>query len=135
MGTPACRDATDFNSTFGACSPRWCTEAVSEAETEKKPITVDMLSAWVRGSSSPFIDTCLCAMALLHRFKCSVMISPIFVAVTVFSPRACWRRYICKSKTDQYRGKVEVLVARTSSPTCPVGMKEQCYALASLEHT
>ena len=108
---------------------------LAKPKTRKEPITATMLTRMVGslGSEPKLSDIRLMASSLLAyaaflRYDevsklrcCDVQLGPTSMAI-----------HISSSKTDQFRQGDEVLVSRTSSPTCPVAMMERYMQAAKI---
>lgn len=111
--------------------------SLAKPKARKEPVTVDMLSALVHSMGTPpslselrLAASCLLAFAAFLRYDelaklrcCDISFSETSMSI-----------HIVSSKTDQYRQGDTVLVARTSSPTCPVSMMERYFLQAKLSH-
>lgn len=109
--------------------------ALAKPKVKKEPVTVEMLSALVHSLSVPpslselrLAASCLLAFAAFLRYDELAKLRCCDVAFSESSMSI----HISSSKTDQYRQGDSVMVARTSSPTCPVAMMEKYFARAQL---
>ena len=96
---------------------------LAKPKKKKEPVTVEMLAALVQSSDGSLTDLRVMAMvilafaAFLHCDElvklrcCNVLFNPSGLSINL--PR---------SKTDQYREGSFVLIAPSSTPTCPVAM-------------
>ena len=101
--------------------------ALAKPVCKKAPFTVEMLQAVVRDaketnslSSLRLAAICLISFAGFLRFDELANIRPCDLEISEDN----WTKQIPRSKTDQLRQGNEVVVARTSSETCPVAMLE-----------
>ena len=106
---------------------------LAKPKTKKEPITSDMLSAMVKSCDGSLSDLRLMAMALLA-------FAAFLRSDELINLRACDVSFVAghmaislpKSKTDQYRDGVTVMVARSGTSTCPVAMLERYFDKAAL---
>ena len=111
---------------------------LAKPKLKKEPVTSDMLTVMVNSltPSSPLTDIRLVASSLLaySAFLRYDELSRLRCSDIVFS-EGSMKVHITSSETDQYRLGNSVLVARTSSATCPVAMLERYFAAAGLHIT
>ena len=101
----------------------------------KEPVTPDMLSGLVTslGEAPSLTDVHLVAACLLafSEFLRYDEIAKLRCCDVTFTPQSM-SIHIVSSRTDQFRQRDRVLVARTGSLTCPVAMLERYYSLAAI---
>ena len=111
---------------------------LARPKSRKEPVTADMLKEMVEaaGPDPSLTDVRLLAMCLvafagflrcdeLIKLRCSdIVFNTESMVITIVG-----------SKTDQYREGSSLIVARTSTVTCPVGMMERYFAMGGLECT
>ena len=105
----------------------WC-----KPVQKRKPITIEILADMVQDTNShPSLSNLrlttfsLLAFAGFLRFD-----EAIYISCDVMVMKEMAKVSLPRSKTDQLRQGHEVLIARTSTPTCPVAMLE-CYMVAA----
>ena len=111
---------------------------LARPKSRKEPVTADMLKEMVEaaGPDPSLTDVRLLAMCLvafagflrcdeLIKLRCSdIVFNTESMVITIVG-----------SKTDQYREGSSLIVARTGTVTCPVGMMERYFAMGGLECT
>ena len=111
---------------------------LARPKSRKEPVTADMLREMVEaaGPDPSLTDVRLLAMCLvafagflrcdeLIKLRCSdIVFNTESMVITIVG-----------SKTDQYREGSSLIVARTGTVTCPVGMMERYFAMGGLECT
>ena len=99
---------------------------------EKEPVTLDMLSAMAPSSNDSLTDLRLLAMACLAYaafLRCDELIK---IRCCDISFKKSISISLLSSKSGQYREGAVVLVARSSSLTCPVMTREHYFEKAKL---
>ena len=111
---------------------------LARPKSRKEPVTADMLKEMVEaaGPDPSLMDVRLLAMCLvafagflrcdeLIKLRCSdIEFNTESMVITIVG-----------NKTDQYREGSSLIVARTGTVTCPVGMMERYFAMGGLECT
>ena len=108
---------------------------LAKPKVRKEPVTSDMMSAMVNslGAAPSLTDVRLVAACLLEfsAFLRYDELAKLRCCDITFS-HTRMSIHILSSKTDQYRQGDNILVSRTGSSTCPVGMLEHYYSMAAL---
>ena len=109
--------------------------ALAKPKVKKEPITVEMLPALVHSLSVPpsFSELRLAASYLLAfaAFLCYDELAKLRCCDFAVS-ESRMSIHTSSSKTDQYQQDNSVMVARTSSPTCPVARMKKYFVCAQL---
>ena len=109
---------------------------LAKPKKKKEPVTPDMLVAIARSCGDSLSDLRLLAMAVFAFaafLRCNELINLRCCDISFSSESMSVS--LPKSKTDQYREGSSVLVARSSTATCPVGIMERYFKKAALDHT
>ncbi|KAL5497417.1 hypothetical protein EMCRGX_G013884 [Ephydatia muelleri] len=111
---------------------------LARPKSRKEPVTADMLKEMVEaaGPDPSLTDVRLLAMCLVAFagfLRCDELIK-LRSSDILFNTESMVIT-IDGSKTDQYREGSSLIVARTGTATCPVGMMERYYAMGGLECT
>ena len=108
---------------------------LAKPKKSKEPITVEMLKAMVEavGPSPSLTDVrflAVCLVAFAGFLRCDELIK-LRCNDIVFNEQGMVVK-IVSSKTDQFREGASLVIARTGTSTCPVGMMERYYTMAGL---
>ena len=109
------------------------TRQLAKPVNKMEPVTLDMLSAMARSSNDSLTDLRLLAMACLAYaafLRCDELIK--IRCCDISFQKESMSLSLPSSKTDQYREGAVVLVARSSSVTCPVATMERYFEKAKL---
>ena len=108
---------------------------LAKPKKSKEPITVEMLKAMVEavGPSPSLTDVrflAVCLVAFAGFLRCDELIK-LRCNDIVFNEQGMVVK-IVSSKTDQFREGASLVIARTGTSACPVGMMERYYTMAGL---
>ena len=108
---------------------------VVRSKIRKEPVTVEMLQAMVEATGmEPSLTEvrllAVCLLAFAGFLHCDELIN-LRCSDISFNAEGM-RVSIKSSKTDQYRDRDEMVIARTGTPTCPVNMMTRYFDMARL---
>ena len=106
---------------------------LARPKSRKEPVTADMLKDMVEAAGMDVRLLAMCLVAFAGFLRCDELIKLRYSDI-VFNTESMVIM-IVGSKTNQYREGSSLIVARTGTVTCPVGMMERYFAMGGLECT